>query len=101
MIMTLSIETPLSHKSKIDSLASPNGLGHILRLNGDVSGPQASGVCADSRYYWNASAYQLLGPCAAALNQKNKHGNKQNAGNNPNDHHTVHLASSFLNDWPP
>jgi hypothetical protein len=45
--------------------------------------------------------FELLDPRAAALNQKNKHGNKQNAGNNPNDHHTVHLASSFLNDWPP
>jgi hypothetical protein len=39
--------------------------------------------------------FQLLDPCAAALNQKNKHGDKQNAGNNSDDHDTVHNDSPF------
>jgi hypothetical protein len=33
---------------------------------------------------------QLLDPRAAALNENNHHGNKQYAGNNSNDHDTVH-----------
>jgi len=38
---------------------------------------------------------QLLDPRAAALNENNHHGNKQYAGNDSNDHDTVHNDSPF------
>jgi hypothetical protein len=37
----------------------------------------------------------LFTPRAAALNEKNQHGNKQNSGNNSGDHDTVHREPSF------
>jgi hypothetical protein len=38
----------------------------------------------------------LLDPRAAALNEKYQHGDKQDAGNNPDNHDTVHNHSSFF-----
>jgi hypothetical protein len=39
---------------------------------------------------------ELLDPGAAALDQKNKHGDKQYAGNNPDNRDTVHNKLLFL-----
>jgi hypothetical protein len=35
---------------------------------------------------------------AAALNQKSEHEDKQDARHNPNNHDTIHVVSSFLNE---
>ena len=40
----------------------------------------------------------LLDARAAALDKNDQHDDKQNDGNNPNDHDTVHFDSSFLKD---
>jgi hypothetical protein len=38
----------------------------------------------------------LLNPCAAALDQDDKHNDKQHAGNNPNNCGTVHVNSPLF-----
>jgi len=43
----------------------------------------------------------LLDPRAAALDQNDKHDNKQNASNNPNDRDTVHFNCPFLQRQAP
>ena len=53
------------------------------------------------RLRWIQALFTLLDVCAAALNQKGKNGDKQNAGNNANYHDTIHIVSSFLNDSLP
>ncbi|MGD0902301.1 MAG: hypothetical protein ABR924_05085 [Terracidiphilus sp.] len=53
---------------------------------------EAVGKARDvSRRRRNTRAVALLDPCAAALDQNDKHDDKQNAGNNPNDRNTVHF----------
>lgn len=39
---------------------------------------------------------QLLHPGAAALDQNDQHNNKENAGNNPDNHSRIHFNSPFF-----
>jgi hypothetical protein len=44
-------------------------------------------------------AAALLNFCAAALNQNDKHDDKQDSGNDPDQRCTVHCDSPFWQDW--
>ena len=80
--------------AQFHTLAVDAGQGDICRPSRDTSGHACSWRPGSHRRKpWCAL---LLDPCAATLNQQNQHRDKQDAGDNSNDHDTVHYNSSYF-----
>lgn len=97
--MVLSITTPLSRNKMFDALP---GLSKTWRHRAPVRRdprpaklragqpsakfPEIAGILAQPA---------LLDPCAASLDQYNQNDENQHTGNNPDDHGSIHIDSSF------